>query len=564
MRVRVRPYLSPTLVLLAFDWPEGEQRTDFLGFGIERQPGFDRATRTWLPNRIGWTGATREQTQLPSNRYPIQKFMWWDARIDTKDRGRAFAYRVVPITGTPDDPRELTTAATTVEVTVPREVERGIGSYFNRAVVSSQAFIREFGARPAGKQLDAALAWLANGMEGVVPAYIEGTRDLAAAIYHLTDSYWVVPALEKYKGTGSVVYHDKKNDRANRPTVRDLGRKKSRLTFHPRTKGRLMHNKFVVQMRRGKPAAVLTGSANFTTKGLTSQANLLHTWESPKLAALYAERQRLLASDPTPGTLAKLAKWSPPVQIGDARVRAIFSPEGSKSRAGLDAIVAAVKGARKSVAFCLFSSTDQPLRDACFEAADRGRMMFGLVNAIRPPKGGAADNASTRASVAVYTRSRNSRDVYSHDAYRQGSAPQGFWWEVDSLRTTLHRATDGKAKNDAGQREPPEVYIHHKFVIIDAETEHPIVFTGSANLSDSSTHGNDENMLEIRDCPRIARMYLAEFMRLYEHYRARAQFNRRPNGRRDGPTLQPRTSQWAGKYYKRGTPEYRCRVNMAG
>ncbi len=40
MSVSVRSYLSPTLVLLAFDWPGAQARTDFLGFAIARTPGF--------------------------------------------------------------------------------------------------------------------------------------------------------------------------------------------------------------------------------------------------------------------------------------------------------------------------------------------------------------------------------------------------------------------------------------------------------------------------------------------------------------------------------------------
>ena len=40
MSTKVRSYLSPTLVLLALDWPDGATRADFLGFAIERAPGF--------------------------------------------------------------------------------------------------------------------------------------------------------------------------------------------------------------------------------------------------------------------------------------------------------------------------------------------------------------------------------------------------------------------------------------------------------------------------------------------------------------------------------------------
>ena len=35
--VNARAYLSPTLVLLAMDWPDGETRHDFLGFAIRQR-----------------------------------------------------------------------------------------------------------------------------------------------------------------------------------------------------------------------------------------------------------------------------------------------------------------------------------------------------------------------------------------------------------------------------------------------------------------------------------------------------------------------------------------------
>ena len=81
-KVRSRAYLSPTLVLLAFDWPDGGARQDFLGFAIRRSPGFQGQAESWLPNRVGFEGPARDGADLPSNTSPVQKFLWWDARID--------------------------------------------------------------------------------------------------------------------------------------------------------------------------------------------------------------------------------------------------------------------------------------------------------------------------------------------------------------------------------------------------------------------------------------------------------------------------------------------------
>lgn len=107
------------------------------------------------------------------------------------------------------------------------------------------------------------------------------------------------------------------------------------------------------------------------------------------------------------------------------------------------------------------------------------------------------------------------------------------------------------------------VYIHHKFVVVDAETDHPTIYTGSANMSGNSLHYNDENLLEIKAHPGLARTYLAEFMRLYEHYRARAQWNVWHAGRSATFRLSA-DSSWAKAAYAEGTPQARSRIAMLG
>jgi hypothetical protein len=80
MKVSVRSYVSPTLVLLAFDWPEAQGHNDFLGFAIRRTPGFlkpDAQTReesSWLPNRLTFKGPVEDtQNEALSNNAPIQR-----------------------------------------------------------------------------------------------------------------------------------------------------------------------------------------------------------------------------------------------------------------------------------------------------------------------------------------------------------------------------------------------------------------------------------------------------------------------------------------------------------
>jgi hypothetical protein len=126
MPVIAKSYVSPTLVLLAFDWAPGKGRKDFLGFAVKRTPGFDGAAFSWLPNRIGFNGPKPDQSDFPSNEAPIQKFYWWDARITTMDRGTAFSYKITPVVGAPTALTLLDGESATLQVAVPHVQENGI------------------------------------------------------------------------------------------------------------------------------------------------------------------------------------------------------------------------------------------------------------------------------------------------------------------------------------------------------------------------------------------------------------------------------------------------------
>ena len=127
------------------------------------------------------------------------------------------------------------------------------------------------------------------------------------------------------------------------------------------------------------------GSANFTPEGLTSQANLVHIFNSPQLAKLYVERQQLIADDPTVGETAKEAGWSRPIRIGRTTVRVFFSPEPKDERVSIDTVIASVKRAKSSVIFCMFDPTDPQLITSLLATSDRKKLLYGLLNKISDP-----------------------------------------------------------------------------------------------------------------------------------------------------------------------------------
>jgi hypothetical protein len=556
--VTVRAYAAPTMVLLAFDWDEAPDRPDFLGFQIVRH---DPTGDMPLLNRLTFDGPA-QGADVPTNEAPIQKFMWWDAGVREP---RTYEYHVTPMCGDWHNPTAVNNANCAISVDVPDHVVDGIGTWFNRAVVSSQAFSKlleklgiDTNARPLvlAEDIERQLrAWLADDLEKLVPSFLGTEKSIEGAIYHLTDGFWIIPALKAAANKIELVYDAKelyagkdkpKNPSPNEPTVTELA-DKANIQFEPRVATNIMHDKFLVQVATdGKAERLLCGSANFTSSGLSSQANLLHTFDCPELASVFLDRKRLIQSDPSVAATANGAAWSNPVSHGGASIRAFFSPEPGKERVSIDTVVQAIGGAQQSVVFCLFDPTDEPLLHACFALGDVGKMMFGLVNRVPANDPASTGNTPVAGDVLIYNRSHEDMDVVpGYGSFYGTDTPQGFLKEL--------AAFPGE-----GSGKVPPVVIHHKFIVIDGETNSPTIYSGSANMSNNSIHRNDEALLEIKDSPRLAQLYLAEFMRLYENYRARAKFHD------PAPDLALiKDSSWCKKYFVAGSPEEKARIAMS-
>ena len=183
--------------------------------------------------------------------------------------------------------------------------------------MSSQAFSRrvkalnlQAGAAPTPEQALELREWLANGIEKPLPQFVSDAASLAGAIYHLTDEQWVIPAMKQAMAGAAMgmVYdaHVEKDKDTGAPLPNPNDKAIATLTgvtFFKRTKTNIMHNKFLVGgdklLANGeKPERVICGSANYTTQGLTSQANLIHSFESSDLATLYYNRLQAAERQP--------------------------------------------------------------------------------------------------------------------------------------------------------------------------------------------------------------------------------------------------------------------------
>jgi hypothetical protein len=196
--VVVKTYASPTCVLLAFDWPDGSEHENFLGFAIRRTPGFANG-QNFLVNKLDFIPIAPQAKPKPSNEAPIQKFNWWDSAFATADRGKTFQYDVIPVLGTgPGDLNLENAAMGSVKVTLPQALEDGIATYFNRAVVSAQSFL-PLKSKPLKTQME----WLANGLQDAVPEVLRESDAFDCAIYHLSDGLWILPSFKNFAGRGA-------------------------------------------------------------------------------------------------------------------------------------------------------------------------------------------------------------------------------------------------------------------------------------------------------------------------------------------------------------------------
>jgi phosphatidylserine/phosphatidylglycerophosphate/cardiolipin synthase-like enzyme len=327
----------------------------------------------------------------------------------------------------------------------------------------------------------------------------------------------------------------------------------------------LMHDKFIISHQGGREAAVLMGSTNFTPEAQTVQANLLHIVHSPQLADLYAQRAQMLAANRKTAAIARFAGWHAVNDIPGSKLRVYFTPEPGKQREFLDTVTKAVQLAKSSVLFCMFTASDTELMSAIFAQGDsKDHLIYGLINSIddpdKPTKSGKKRKLPKIAATIYHRSSSKDPDTLAYAAFTQ-PPPRGFLPELRSIDTS---SFDASAETQAAKSAhgPPPIHVHHKFIVIDGDTDQPTIYSGSPNFSTSSENGNDENVLEIKGNLRLAQVYVAEFMRLYNHYRARALWDKSHDGGRTGRNalvLKRTRDEWAKPAYSPGTKEFLAR-----
>lgn len=508
--LKASAYAGTYVVVLAWDTLDGEQpsREDLLGYAIERaelDAAGNEVERYWMRSIKRFKDKDKglpPGTPVSTAEHPIQSFFWADY---TAKAGTRYLFRIVPVYGTVKSPKLDDGAAVTLDVTAEIEGDQADNAnggirhdiFFNRGVIGSQAYAREFGNRepdaenPRSKEMK----WLSRGLFEALLKFIGLAGDgmgLRAAFYEFHYQP-VANAFAKAIEAGAdvqIVYDAESEYKVENEATAEAAGLLANNAIIPRTVSEgIRHNKFIVLLRGDTPVAVWMGSTNISAGGIFGHSNVGHIVWDEEVAGKYLAYWKLLSENYTPTKLRHPNKKATP------------TPDGKPP---------------KNSVIPLFSARDDKESNETLQWY--------------------ADRLAEAREVSCMTFAFNIDEVFQevlgqdNDVLRYivKDDPLGMEESIGTDRDVIFAAGSylgsGALANFLRERSNPlnrNRYIHNKFMLVDPLSDDPLVVTGSANFSKPSQRTNDENMIVIRGNTRVADIYFGEFMRVFDHHYAR-------------------------------------------
>jgi len=472
---------------------------------------------------------------------PVQSFTWADF---TAKPGQKYKYKVVPVYGTPKNLKHGDEVEVEIDTEKLEDPKHEI--YFNRGVAASQAYVLKFGSNPPHKQPKEkqreVYEWLSRGLFEAIIRFIKqaqnNTYKLRVALYEL-DYPPVMQELKKAQNNGAdvkIIYSDKKGEsqsNANETTLFNAGfaLDDRQTTFARKNSGGIFHNKFFILIKDNKPAEVFTGSTNISEGGIFGHSNVGHCIKDETIAAKYLKYWEELKSDPAKDDLDnKVEKIQGNIQAEDIQegVSVIFSPRTDDTM--LDVYVKAFSKATQLANITLPFNVDKRFMTVLDKRTEPVRYIT-LNKDKEPDKKKKGTDIILKEGMDYVQHFRGHGDVF----IAPGGKIEEGWSQW--LKETL-----------TGFNGSVVLYIHTKFMLIDALTSEPIVITGSANFSENSIDSNDENMLIIKGNTRVADIYLGEYFRIFDHLYFRYMVTKFFSDDIEGGFLKSKSEDWINPF----------------
>jgi hypothetical protein len=542
-------YPGDGAVLLAFDVDQSME-PDLAGFAVEYTDP-DGQTLPVL-NRLGFTQAitsatTPEQRQfIPTSEAPLQKFHWVHFPPDVKPG--TFTYKATAMLFQTGSETTLT-AGPSAEIGValmpqqPEPFQLG----FTRGYISSQAYAEQFHNNPIEPSpptfnfdtspYQAQYHWLGFHARRLIFDFVAETvadqglsLDVFAYDFDEPDIIRQLgqlgPRLRLYLDNSDSHIGDTAREPKAHEWLTSQGAQVKVGHFQ-----RFSHDKVLIQRRENTALKVLSGSANFSVRGLYVQSNNVFTFDDPATAALYEQAFQQSWDDPSGFGASQLAaSWHDCGRHdGLPDYSVCFSPHHSAS-VSLDRVASAVTGATSSVLF------------AIMEIGAGSGVLLDAIRALpsRPELYAFGTTQRLDGSLKVQKSGDPANTTFIPFSYLSSKVPAPFQAEWDG---------------GAGQ------VIHHKFVVTDFNGDNPLAFAGSSNLAAGGEEQNGDNLVCFADRD-IATRYAIEAIQLIDHYRFRVAMQQATDAQ--PLQLQPHSAHWASSYYTPGSPKFRERTLFAG
>ncbi|MBL4889126.1 MAG: T9SS type A sorting domain-containing protein, partial [Candidatus Lindowbacteria bacterium] len=294
--------------------------------------------------------------------------------------------------------------------------------------------------------------------EGLATHIGGATQTLDIAIYNLTDPT-TIAAIKTVaaKGVKVNVFTDGENNEAGDKMQTSLAGTANVTIKSDGTNGDEMHHKFViVDAAIAGGASVFTGSANFTTTGLTTQNNNAIIVLDDAFAKSYKEEfDRLFVSGLTHQSKGTTGKSH---TMDDGTVLEVRFAPGTGSNSTLTALNDVITASTKSFYYAIYT--------------------FGTIQI-------------SNTMIA-------------------NKAVSNFGWFDKKQANFVSTSFNNLAAAGLSVTKSPVPVMHHKYLVSDVAT----VVMGSANFTAAADSKNDENQVIIKNNTTIAQLYVKELNRI--------------------------------------------------
>ncbi|HZC58908.1 MAG TPA: phospholipase D-like domain-containing protein [Chthoniobacterales bacterium] len=539
MSIELKVYDNGDHTCLVWLPEDGRPIPNCRGFSIRR---LLNGQESYLHGFVGFTDTDKLDPAAPW-KFPLQRFLWWDYLVKLGDKVQ---YSVVPVVGPNKDSLALdkgNASELTPELTVTGQSTQHIAAYFNKGIVAAQWVSRALAAEPKNSKIKDLVAEpgdpLRNGLSGSLRPNIlslladakKNNDKIFAALYELNDPELIDGLTAFGKDCNLILANGafKKNtppDNDENSKVRAQLKPKINVFDRIVPLGHFGHNKFVVFCdSHGTPQRVLTGSTNWTSSGLCTQANNGLIIDDPSVAADFlAAWQRIKAAGN--GYTDDLVKGNSTANTHQVDGCAV-TPWFVKTSAAQDLEFARklISSAKEGILFLFFNpGTFQQdpmhwtLLQNILERHNQSSPNFnsnlyfcGVVNQEiaqlteagpqKSKKPGPLDPTVSADPVTLYQNGVESPQRLSHDVLVPRNIKNQFHdWEKELLGASM-------------------VNIHSKVIVLDPFGDNPVVMTGSHNLGFKASNANDDNLVIIEGNAPLAAAYAINIVAIFQTYR---------------------------------------------